>query len=249
MEKSHEHSDNAPDDIRRRLRSELIEELPDSPPSPSHIATQLRTAIQTAVLQAHLGGRPLEQDDAHIIAEFMSFAVDRPASHLAAFGHRNGLDYDGTREELLELAARPTLRLEMREVINWLSSYLLYQQAPELEPPGNPPGAWRHEIAYKEELGLTAALHIRGNPTRAEASDVFETATRFVLEHGVPALAFLRLPGSDAAAPDLDEDFRARYIGSFPTLRSAFAALVREGFGAVCAADVGGEVHLFRRYP
>ncbi len=277
MERPNPRRGEEPGDIRRRLRAELIEDLPESPEKPSNIALQLRVAMQTSVLQAHQHGRPLEVDDAHIIAEFLSFAIDEPDSDLGIFGHRNGLDYPGTRSELLELASRPTLRLEMREIINWLATYLLYQQVPELQPDPPPSGRWTTSIAYKEELGLTAAFQVRGSPSRAEMADTFEDITAFVLDHGVPALAYLRLPGVDAAQPDLVERFRERYVGSFRDLEAMFDTITEvreidedgkigqptlyrdqppreqarlgEGAGALwCAVDVGGQIHVFHRH-
>ncbi|HTL42093.1 MAG TPA: hypothetical protein VL294_11530 [Pseudolysinimonas sp.] len=277
MERPDPRRGEEPGDIRRRLRAELIEDLPDSPDEPSHIALQLRVAMQTSVMQAHEHDRPLDADDAHVIAEFLSFAIDAPDSDLGVFGHRNGLDYDGARRELLELAARPTLRLEMREIVNWLATYLLYQAVPELQPEPAGDGRWRHSIAYKEELGLTAAFQVRGSPGRAELADVFDTITTFVLEHGVPALAYLRLPGVDAAAADLDVRFRERYVGSYRDLEAMFDTITEvrevdddgkvgqpiryrdqppreqarlgEGAGSLwCAVDVGSQIHVFHRH-
>lgn len=264
-------------DIRRRLRAELIEDLPESPKEPSHIALQLRAAMQTSVLQAHQRGRPLEADDAHIIAEFLAFAIDQPDSDLRVYGHRNGLDYPGTRSELLEIASRPTLRLEMREIINWLATFLLYQQAPELQPDPPPGGRWSSSIAYREELGLTAAFQVRGTPGRAEMAETFEDITAFVLDRGVPALAYLRLPGVDAGAPELAQRFQECYVGSYRDLEAMFDTITEvrevdedgkagqptfpcdqppreqarlgEGAGALwCAVDVGGQIHLFHRH-
>jgi len=277
MERPNPRRGDEPGDIRSRLRAELIEQLPDSPEQPSHIALQLRVAMQRAVLEAHEAGRPIEDEDAHVIAELLSFALDEHDSSLGIYGHRNGLDYDGARIELVELASRPNLRLEMKEVINWLATHLLYQRAPELQPEPSPGGAWEHPIAYKEELGLTAALHIKGTPSRAEASKVFETVTRFVLERGVPALGYLRLPGVDASSPNLDADYRSRYIGSYRDLEAMFdtitevrdvdqdgkvgapipfreqaardQARIAEGAGRLwCAVDVGGKIHVFHRH-
>lgn len=225
MERRDPNEDELPESIRRRIHGEILENLPDSPERPGRLALRLRVAMQSAVLEAHEQGSPIDKEDAQIIAEVLSFALDRADTALGSYGRRNGTDYEAVREELIELAARPTLRLEIREVINWLTTYLLYEQVPQLEPdPRDDDGGWTSSIGYKSELGLTAAFHIKGTP---EAAELDTDLTRFILEHGVPALAYLRLPDVDASAPDLDEQFRRRYLGGY--------------------TDVGGMIHVFRR--
>lgn len=279
MERSnpHENEDGFPEGFRDRIQRELIEQLPDSPEEPSEMAVRFRVAVQSAVLQAHEHGRPLADDDAEVIAELLSCAIDTPDSALGIYGRGNGADYNQTRQELIKLATRPTLRPEIREVINWVASYLLYQQAPTLQPaePANHE-PWNRTVGYKPELGLTATFTVRGVQDEPVDGEVLDNMTRFLLEHGVPGLAYLRLPDVDASATDLDEQFRGRHIGSYASISAFVDEQIRVWFvpeegtlgermsyadlppavqeqmlndlgPRVCAVDVGGQVHAFLR--
>lgn len=273
------HEANVPRDLRNRIRRELIEQLPDSPEEPSDLVRQLKTAAQTSILQAHMEGRAIDRDDANVLTELLSFALDAPDGALRSY--RRGLDdrYDDARAELVELAGRPTLRLEMREVINWAASYLLYEQAPALAPSNSEPGErWNRSIASKPELGLTVAFSVHGIQDEAIEQDVLDRMTRFLLYEGVPGLAYLRLPDVDASDRDLHRKFWSRHVSSYPDLSAMIDDLTRvvpisdEGetgdrvlFGDLsppirrqlldnagtywCAVDVAGQIHVFRKKP
>lgn len=262
--------------FRERIRRELIEELPESPEEPGELALKLRVAIQAAILTAHEHGQPIDDEDAGVIAEVLSFALDDADTALRNYGRRTGANYDLVRQELIELAARPTLRPEIREAINWLATHLLYEEVPGLQPdPREDNDRWTSVIGYKPELGLTAALQMQDEPGVSERLDEM---TRFILDHGVPALAYLRLPDVDASAPDLEARFRRRYLGSHRDLGSFVDTVTQvypvgedntvgeripyrdlspparaqllDGFGRYfCAVDVGGQIHAFRRQP
>lgn len=86
---------------------------------------------------------------------------------------------------------------------------------------------WRHLISYKEDLGLTVAIHGRGDEALFENGTVLAGAERFALDHGIPGVAYLRLPTTDASKPELERGFASDYVGSYGNLSELFDTTTR----------------------
>ncbi|WP_409048265.1 hypothetical protein AB2L57_05670 [Microbacterium sp. HA-8] len=214
-----------PDD--QHLRAEIIERLPGTGEHASHRAIEVIGAMMGACVMAHTEGRPLSTEDARGVAHFLALGIDKGTA-LRDFADGREVDVDEVRSECLELASRPNVYPETREVLNWLDGHLLDAVVPQLRPelPADET-QWRHLISYKEDLGLTVAIHGRGDEALFEDGTVLDRAERFALDHGIPGVAYLRLPTTDTSRPDVERGFASDYVGSYADLAELFDTTTR----------------------
>lgn len=227
-----EHDSHIPRDPERRpddqrLRAEIIERLPGTGEHASHRAIEVIGAMMGACVMAHTKGRPLSREEAQGVAHFLALGIDKGTA-LRNFADGREVDVDEVRSECLELASRPNVYPETREVINWLDGHLLDRAAPQLRPalPADET-QWRHLISYKEDLGLTVAIHGRGDENLFEDGTVLDHAERFALDRGIPGVAYLRLPTTDTSRPDVERGFASDYVGSYADLAELFDTTTR----------------------
>lgn len=218
MERPSNHDRNR-SESGQQLRAEIIEKLPETPDVPSRRGIEVIGAMMGACVKAHREHGQLTREDAQAIAHFLALAVD-DGDTLRRFADGTEVEMNDLRAEYLELAQRPNLYPETRAIIDWLGNYVLTACYPELEPsrPNRQDGEWQHPIIFKEDFGLTVAFHARNSSSVVEDEALMSRIERFALDHGTAGLAFLRLPTTDAAAPDLDEQFARSYVKKFLTV-------------------------------
>lgn len=275
MEQPPDNDRREPDrDDDQHLRAEIIERLPETVEGhASERAVEVMAAMMTACMRANESGGLLEPDNARAIAHFLALGIDDGAA-LRTFADDRVVDLDEVQRELRALHDRHTLYPETREVTNWLAEYVFAQQVPELRPdrPTRDLESWQHAISYKEDLGLTVAVHAKGVDLPFENTRLMDTAEALAMKHGVPGVALLRLPAVDLAAANLDELFAEHYLGSFDDLDRLFGPVLellgpdqahrpfsqltpteqrylRGRLGSECQAIAhGGRIQLFRRF-
>lgn len=258
----------------QHLRAEIIERLPETVEGyASERAVEVMAAMMTACMHANERGGLLEGDNARAIAHFLALGID-DGTALRRFADDEVVDLDDVQAELRALHDRHTLYPETREVTNWLAQFVFAQQVPELRPDRatTDPESWQHAISYKEDLGLTVAVHARGIDAPFEHTQLMDKAEALAMKHGVPGVAMLRLPTVDLARADLEDLFTEHYLGSFDDLDRLFGPVLpllgpddthrpysqltpteqrflRARLGSECQAIThGGRIHLFRRF-
>lgn len=211
----------------QQLRAEIIERLPDSGEHPSGRAVEIIGAMMGACVNAHSEGRPLNVTVARDIAYFLALGVDHGTA-LSDFAAGRDEDLEAVRAEAHELAARPNVYPETREIINWLDGHLLDVAVPQLRPElPDDESKWQHLISYQEDIGLTVAIHGRGDDALFDDGAMLDHAERLALAHGIPGVAYLRLPTTDISRPDLESCFASDYVGSYADLTELFDTTTR----------------------
>lgn len=180
--------------------------------------------ITEGIALATLYEREIDDGTARMIAHVIGRGVGRASVH-ARYGRTGEIDYDARLEESLALYYSDGLSPQIRELLDWLGSYL-YAQQREAEKDKFP--------RTPRELLTPAGIKI-GNEwfmvnvlTESNLEQFNQLAPRLA-ELGLPespALqAYLTLPDTDAGAPDLAERFQAKYAGSYEDMEAALRAL------------------------
>lgn len=244
------------DQERRRLQDELMRELPYPKNAPELFARVMADEVRRDFIENLPHGRDIDPVTGRLIAySLIKYAPDdAPVRALTTYYRSGRGSRDELRAEYLPLYQSEQMEPEGRLLLDILGTNLYRREHPDRgqQPRHYPVRATLLTVTNRAEQTL---LHFPMQYGRSLADDDVEPVAAEMCHHvrvkGDPFLAYLRLPGIDAASSDLLHRFELAYQGVAGQDVDA-DGLHRgpdEMFGhhepSWEAVEIGGQVHVF----
>lgn len=227
---------------------QLLATLPDPKQAVGFITAILADKAQETIFEAQATGQEIDPVTARLIAYNLAAHApdDTDTARLRRFFDTGHGSHEQLRDEYLPLRLDPVMQPEGHLLVDALGTYLANRENPARRRARrlgqvsfailSVLGGERHGLLFKtarpigNELGATA--HIL-------------RLARMRLEHGDAFTAYLRAPGVDATADDIEARFRTAYIGSAADLETIRHAPDSTSPVPWRAVEIGGQTHVF----
>lgn len=229
---------------------DALKSLPVNPKEAVGVVTAMMADLANdAILEAQAAGTEITPFFARMVAyNLIAHAPDSASTEALRRYYREGAGrHKELREEYLPLRLDPIMQPEGQLLIDALGTHLLNKRR-------NAPGrTLTNRLAQASFAVLTQNDGSRTGllfKTRTSIGELGATAlvmklSRIAREHGDAFLAYLRVPGVDATARDIEGEFITAYIGGTKELDSIQSAPDTVGRAPWHGVEIGGQLYAF----
>lgn len=192
--------------------------------------TRFGQLIRDGIAEAHAEQREIDQATARCIAHVLGRAYGRESA-LAGFGRTGEGHYLSLRDEYLDLYGNEQADPTIKEMIDWLGTYLVQQEGTgsgrrfmnEHLPPKLDQLLVHTSIRIDDERFI---VNIPADWHSGHEDELIELLTTLRLPDDEALQAFLSLPDVSVGTDDIMESFHASYIGTFASDQEAVHGLM-----------------------
>ena len=185
--------------------------------------------VVDGIAEAQAGGREIDASTARCIAHVLGRAYGRDST-LAAFGRTGEGSYMSLRDEYLDLYGDERAGTVIKEMIDWLGTYLVQQEGTgsgrrfmnEHLPPKLDQLLIRTSVPV---AGQRFTVHIPASWHSGHEDELIELLTTLQLPEDEALQAFLSLPDVSVGAADIMERFHEAFAGTYRDEEAALRAL------------------------
>lgn len=226
----------------RRMRAG--EELTDD--EIAELVDVMRDVSRHDVLHALSEGTQIDDLGARLIAVLAGAFVDRHSAALDSFIESSSGSPDEIRASYRSIYDRPDISPEVPVLLDFLGTHLANRDRPDAPPAG--PVMESARVRFPASPGRDGTWHplafaMSTTPHPDDEGPILDRLIDALTIHGDPFRAWLRVPGVDAAAPDLIEQFTRCYHGPVATTADAERLIDHH------VVDVSSTLYAFRPDP
>jgi hypothetical protein len=183
-------------------------------------SVELGALLDAGIERALERGTGIDAMTARIIALVLAPDPDSASARFALSGESEQAPRnDELRVEYLPTYLDPTTPAAVKELIDWLGTYLVDRDngdmAPRFQPPGVPKlgnSLWRTQIKVE---GRPFQLRVRADLPAHALEGLSDALAPLLKRYGEPFEAFLTLRDVEASSPQLEEAFLDCYRGTY----------------------------------
>lgn len=189
----------------------------------------LAQLVVDGIAEAQAEGREIDASTARCIAHVLGRAYGRESA-LASFGRTGEGSYLSLRDEYLELYGDERAGAVIKEMIDWLGTYLVQQEGTgsgrrfmnEHLPPKLDQLLIRTSIRVGDQRFI---VHVPASWHSGHEDELIELLTTLQLPEDEALQAFLSLPDVNVGTADIMESFHEAFAGTYPNEEAALRAL------------------------